>query len=113
MVRCPSIVIASLLGIGLLLGQSDRPALAQFADVQEGAAAPEDATDQSSGVPLLSTDELRALVAPVALYPDELLAIVLPAATNPLDTPRPFAAVVSNSSSVATAFSAAMVLRTS
>ena len=33
---------------------------------------------------LLSEDEIRALVAPVALYPDDLLAIVLPAATNPL-----------------------------
>ncbi len=33
---------------------------------------------------LLSADEIRGLVAPVALYPDELLAIVLPAATNPL-----------------------------
>lgn len=33
---------------------------------------------------LLSGDELEALVAPVALYPDDLLAIVLPAATFPL-----------------------------
>jgi hypothetical protein len=84
MVRCPSIVIASLLGIGLLLGLANHPALAQFADVQEEAAPTGDAAEESSAVPLLSADELRALVAPVALYPDELLAIVLPAATNPL-----------------------------
>jgi len=84
MVRSPSIVIVSLLGIGLLLGLANHPAWAQFADVQEGAAPAEDAADQSSAVPLLSADDLRALVSPVALYPDELLAIVLPAATNPL-----------------------------
>ena len=82
MVRYPSIVVASLLG--LLLGLANHPALAQFADAQEGAAPPADAAEQTSAVPLLSADELRALVAPVALYPDELLAIVLPAATNPL-----------------------------
>ena len=34
--------------------------------------------------PLLTTDELNKLVAPVALYPDDLLAIVLPASTYPL-----------------------------
>ncbi len=33
---------------------------------------------------LLTADEVRELVAPVALYPDELLAVVLPASTNPL-----------------------------
>ncbi len=32
----------------------------------------------------LPADELEALVAPVALYPDDLLAIVLPASTYPL-----------------------------
>jgi hypothetical protein len=84
MVRCPGIVTAGLLGIGLLMAQAARPALAQFADVQGGAAPAEDAAEASSTVPMLSADELRALVAPVALYPDELLAIVLPAATNPL-----------------------------
>lgn len=84
MVRCPSVVIAVLLGIGLLLGLAHHPAQAQFADVQEGAAPTGDAAEESSAVPLLSADELLALVAPVALYPDELLAVVLPAATNPL-----------------------------
>jgi hypothetical protein len=32
----------------------------------------------------LGPEDLRKLVAPVALYPDDLLAIVLPASTNPL-----------------------------
>jgi len=84
MVRGAGIVIAGLVGIGLLFGPSHRPALAQFADVQEGAAPAGDTAGQGSAAPLLSADDLRALVAPVALYPDELLAIVLPAATNPL-----------------------------
>ena len=35
-------------------------------------------------VELLTDEELAALVAPVALYPDDLLAIVLPASTFPL-----------------------------
>src|SRR5262249_58786624 len=42
---------------------------------QEAAAAP--------AATLLGPDELRKLVAPIALYPDELLAVFLPAATNP------------------------------
>src|SRR5262245_6902384 len=44
------------------------------------------ATDETAAVPatVLSPDEIRKLVAPVALYPDDLLALVLPASTNPL-----------------------------
>jgi hypothetical protein len=45
MVRCPGIVTAGLLGIGLLMGQAARPTLAQFADVQEGAAPAKDAAE--------------------------------------------------------------------
>ena len=33
---------------------------------------------------LLGSEELRPLVAPIALYPDDLLAIVLPSSTNPV-----------------------------
>jgi hypothetical protein len=36
------------------------------------------------GIPRLSSDELRELVGPIALYPDDLLAIVLPASAYPL-----------------------------
>jgi hypothetical protein len=48
---------------------------------QEGDSV-EEIVVESAG--LLSTDDIRALVAPVALYPDELLAVILPGATNPL-----------------------------
>ncbi|HET6631062.1 MAG TPA: DUF3300 domain-containing protein, partial [Woeseiaceae bacterium] len=34
--------------------------------------------------PVLSDEELQALVGPIALYPDELLAVVLPASAYPL-----------------------------
>jgi hypothetical protein len=57
-------------------------AKAQFADATAAATtAADDGTGQST---LLTAEELNALVAPVALYPDDLLAIVLPAATNPV-----------------------------
>ena len=57
---------------------------AQFADAAstEATASGDAAGDQSST--LLTAEELNAVVAPVALYPDELLAIVLPASTNPI-----------------------------
>ena len=47
----------------------------QAAPAQEAAAVP---------ASLLGPEELRPLVAPIALYPDDLLAIVLPASTNPV-----------------------------
>jgi hypothetical protein len=63
-----------------------RPAAAQFADIQgePTAAAPADDAGGDATVAPLSPDELRELVAPVALYPDDLLALVLPATTQPL-----------------------------
>ena len=74
-------VVALLLG---LLALTCRDAEAQFADAasSEAAASGDAAGGQSST--LLTAEELNALVAPVALYPDELLAIVLPASTNPI-----------------------------
>ena len=81
-------IVSTLLLAGLcLMGAAVPSALAQFADVQGEAAAPppDDGTGEGAAtVATLSADDLRALVAPVALYPDELLAIVLPASTNPL-----------------------------
>lgn len=50
-------------------------ALAQDSGQQEAAATDDAAT-------LLTPDELRVVVAPVAFYPDEVLAIVLPASTT-------------------------------
>lgn len=60
------------------------PVEAQFADAEADTAAAGDAHGEDDSSTLLTSDELNALVAPVALYPDELLAIVLPAATNPI-----------------------------
>src|SRR6185312_8135723 len=55
---------------------------AALARGQENAAAQEAAAAPAATV--LGPEELRKLVAPIALYPDELLAVVLPASTNPL-----------------------------
>src|SRR6478672_8055880 len=41
--------------------------------------------DDAAVVSLLSREELKQLVGPIALYPDPLLAIVLPASTFPSD----------------------------
>ncbi len=56
-------------------------AQAQMAGIEDDAAV---VAESEAPLYLLSTEELRAVLAPVALYPDELLAIVLPASTNPL-----------------------------
>jgi hypothetical protein len=50
---------------------------AQEAAVEEAAPADE--------VPLLAPEELEALVARIAFYPDPVLAVTLPASTYPLD----------------------------
>jgi hypothetical protein len=63
-----------LAGIGLALFCAASPSLAQEADSEETAAVAED--------DLLSTDELRIVVAPIALYPDDVLAVLLPASTT-------------------------------
>src|SRR5262245_1466085 len=48
----------------------------------------QEATEQAAPAPedtgLLSADELRVVVAPIAFYPDEVLAVVLPASTTGL-----------------------------
>jgi hypothetical protein len=71
------LVLYGLLGWGGAVLCAGAPAWAQEAAPAQVAAA----------VPAgerLGPEELRPLVAPVALYPDDLLAIVLPAATNPV-----------------------------
>jgi Protein of unknown function (DUF3300) len=83
MVRCQVIMLALVITVATSLG-----AIAQ----QQPATAPPPATppavspapaqpDQS----LLKPEQLEALVAPVALYPDALLANMLAAATYPLE----------------------------
>jgi hypothetical protein len=52
-----------------------------------GGPAGAQQTQQAAAAPTgerLGPEELRGVVAPIALYPDELLAIVLPASTNPV-----------------------------
>jgi len=74
-------LIGALFALGFVVSIQAH-AEAQFADATtQAATAADDGTGQSS---LLTAEELNALVAPVALYPDDLLAIVLPASTNPV-----------------------------
>lgn len=60
--------------IGLTIFCSATGIAAQEADTEEAAVEADDG--------LLSADELRVVVAPVAFYPDEILAVVLPASTT-------------------------------
>ena len=58
-------------------------ASAQTADKAPASDAP--ASQSAPSVELLKPEQLEALVAPIALYPDELLANVLAASTYPLE----------------------------
>jgi hypothetical protein len=70
------LAICGLLACTVAVSCAAAPAWAQqAAPAQEAAAVP---------ASLLGPEELRPLVAPIALYPDDLLAIVLPASTNPV-----------------------------
>jgi len=57
--------------------------IACSASFAQAPAGPAPAAQQAA--PLLSADQLDALVAPVALYPDPLLSQVLAASTYPLE----------------------------
>jgi hypothetical protein len=59
-------------------------ALSAAAPARAQEAAPAQEAAVSPAGELLGPEELRPLVAPIALYPDDLLAIVLPASTNPV-----------------------------
>jgi Protein of unknown function (DUF3300) len=65
-------VTAVLVGLALVIGSSQNPSVVLAAD----APTPTQAAP-------MSQSELRALVAPIALYPDNLVAEVLAAATFP------------------------------
>ena len=71
MMRCRELLVALAIMVGATAG-----AAAQ----QQPATAPPAQTDQ-----LLKPEQLEALVAPIALYPDALLANMLAAATYPLE----------------------------
>jgi hypothetical protein len=60
--------------------------VAVSAQTVDKAAAPDvPASQPTPSVELLKPEQLEALVAPIALYPDELLANVLAASTYPLE----------------------------
>ena len=60
-------------------------ALAQTADKPPAQASQPAAAATQPADQLLKPEQLEALVAPIALYPDSLLANVLAASTYPLD----------------------------
>ena len=60
-------------------------AMATGATAQQPAASPSPAPSALPQAELLKPEQLEALVAPIALYPDELLANVLAASTYPLE----------------------------
>ena len=76
------ILLIALLLSGMTL------ALAQGNQGSQGTQAPQATTDNAPQQPaanLLKPEQLEALVAPIALYPDSLLVNVLAAATYPLE----------------------------
>jgi hypothetical protein len=81
MLRCGKTLIAMALLLAIPVA-----AAAQTADTP---AAPASQAQPPSPTPptveLLKPEQLEALVAPIALYPDELLANVLAASTYPLE----------------------------
>src|SRR5215468_11072957 len=60
-------------------------AMATGAMAQQPAASPSPSPPASPQPELLKPEQLEALVAPIALYPDALLANMLAAATYPLE----------------------------
>ena len=71
------LVLYGLLALAVAALCAGAPAWAQ-------EAAPAQQVAAAAKADLLLPEELRPLVAPIALYPDDLLAIVLPASTNPV-----------------------------
>lgn len=75
----------TLIALALLMAMPVA-ASAQTADKPAAPSSPAQPASQASPVAeLLKPEQLEALVAPVALYPDELLANVLAASTYPLE----------------------------
>src|SRR5437588_3766886 len=81
MFRCAKTLIALALVMAMPVAVS-----AQTADNPPAPSSPaQPASQQPPGAELLKPEQLEALVAPIALYPDELLANVLAASTYPLE----------------------------
>lgn len=77
--RCSCLALAKLVLAFFFVAGLGGQQFALSQETTETAALPEADSE------LLATEELEALVAPVAFYPDEVLAVVLPAATYPLE----------------------------
>jgi hypothetical protein len=81
MFRCGKTLIALALLMANPIGVS-----AQTVDNPPGPSrTPQPATKSLPGAELLKPEQLEALTAPIALYPDDLLANVLAASTYPLE----------------------------
>jgi hypothetical protein len=81
MLRCGKILIALALLMAIPVA-----ALAQTADQPSAPSShAQPASQPPPSAELLKPEQLEALVAPIALYPDELLANVLAASTYPLE----------------------------
>jgi hypothetical protein len=78
MFRCGKILIALALLIAIPVG-------AHAQNAGEATAPSTPATPAPASAELLKPEQLEALVAPIALYPDALLANMLAAATYPLE----------------------------
>lgn len=80
MLRCGRTLIAMVLLLAPV------PAAAQTADTSAASGAQAQTPGQPrAAAEMLKPEQLEALVAPIALYPDELLANVLAASTYPLE----------------------------
>ena len=78
MLSCRSVLLALSIMVASLAGAAaQQPA----ATPPQPPTSPTEQTEQ----PLLKPEQLEALVAPIALYPDALLANMLAAATYPLE----------------------------
>src|SRR5258708_5304739 len=74
----------ALLALALLVATTVAGA-AQTADTSTAPPAQSQSAQPEASQPLLKPEQLDALVAPIALYPDPLLANVLAASTYPLE----------------------------
>jgi hypothetical protein len=82
MVRCGSVILALVIMVATSHGAAAQQQPATAPPATSPAASPAPAQPDQT---LLKPEQLEALVAPIALYPDALLANMLAAATYPLE----------------------------